>query len=270
MSSKFFNSKSAKLVLVVAICLVLVFFGPKKIFDPARAIFFRAAYPFQKIFYLASERTADFFSLLGSISGLKKENEKLIGENNKLAAQLADLASQKKENEELRNQLQLAPRKNYQLEAAFVIGQDSYGSSSWIMIDKGVKNGITADMPVIVSDGILIGKVSEVYKDSSKINLLTDVSSSVNAVDAETGAKGIVTGQYGLGLTLAMVEQKEVLNAGDNIMTSGLSGETPKGFLIGKIQQIKNTPDKLFQQALVIPKIPYSDLELVFVVKSSR
>ena len=269
MPSKFFSPKIIKLLVALLVCLALVLLNPKKVFDPVRGIFLGVAYPFQKTFYLLSEKTGNVFALLSSIGTLKDENEKLLRENGQLASQVAALTDEKKENDDLRKQLQLAPNKNYQLAAAMVIAQDPRGAGSWIMVDKGSGSGVETGMPVIVYDGILIGRVSEVYESSSKITLLTDASTSINATDLSTGAKGIITGEYGLGLALNMVEQTEVLNQGDDVVTSGLGGRIPKGFLIGQVAQVKSSSDKLFQQALIIPRVKYSDLDTVFVVKGS-
>jgi rod shape-determining protein MreC len=267
MPKKYLTSKLVKFILAIAICLLFIFFIPEKFTVPVRAIFLKAAYPFQKTFYVLSGKTRDFFYLLSSISDLKNKNEKLTEENNRLWARVSDLEGQKKENENLRNQLELAPRQNYKLEASLVIGQDPHGPGSWIIADKGRSKGIESGMPVIISEGILVGKVGEVYDQSSQVILLTDSKSSVNVTDLATGAKGILMGEYNLGLILGMVEQTEILNIGDDIVTSGLGGLMPKGFLIGKIQQVGGTRDKLFQEALVIPKVDYRDLEMVFIVK---
>ncbi len=124
-------------------------------------------------------------------------------------------------------------------------------------------------MPVIVSGGVLVGKVNEVYGKNSKVTLLSDSSSAINVMDLETGAKGILSGEYNLGLTLEMVGQTEVLNDGDDVITSGLGGTVPKGLLIGKIQQVENAQDKLFQKASVNAKVKYSDLEVVFIIKNT-
>ncbi len=263
------SDKYFKFIAGLVFLLVLVFLNPKNIFNPVRGIFLGMAYPFQKTFYLTSEKTGDIFSLFSSISNLKSENGNLLRENNTLSARIAELAGQKKENEDLRKELQLTPRKDFQLEAMTVIAQDSNGLGSWIMTDKGKNSGIETGMPVIVYDGILVGKVSEVYANSSKINLLTDSASSINANDLATGAKGILMGEYGLGIALNMVAQTEVLNEGDDIVTSGLGETIPKGFLIGKVAQVKSTPDKLFQQALITPRVKYSELDTVFAVKRS-
>lgn len=270
MPKKFLTSKLIKLILAIAICLALILINPKNFFNPVRGFFFAVAYPFQKTFYFSGQAVHNFSSTLFSIGDYKKENEKLIRENNELLAKLANLADQKKENDELRRQLELSPRDKYELESSLIIGQDQRGLGSWIMIDKGSSSGIVVGMPVIVYDGILVGKISEVYEKSSKVLLLSDSSSSVNVSDVETSAKGILTGEYGLGLMIGMVEQADIIKVGDDIITSGLGGLMPRGLLVGKIEQISNTSDKLFQQAVVRPKVKYSDLNVVFVIKGER
>ena len=270
MPKKFFTSKIIRLISAIVICLLLVFFSPGNFLSPVRGLFLKIVYPFEKTFYIAGQKTNNFFSLISSISECKEKNINLIKENNELQAQIDKLKDQKKENEELRRQLELSPRDKYQLESSLVIGQDPRRAGSWIIIDRGKNNGIEKGMPVIVFNSILIGKVDEVYDNSAKVVLLSDASSVVNVSDVETSARGILSGEYGLGLKLSMVEQAEILNVGDDVVTSGLGGSMPKGLLVGKIEQISNSPDKLFQEAVILPKVKYSNLNIVFVIKEEK
>jgi rod shape-determining protein MreC len=266
----YFSSKPFKLIFILAACGLLVFLNPSGIFAPVRNIFATIFYPFEKIFYMSSRKLADSGEFLGSISKLRSENERLIREKNFLSSQLAALTDEKKENENLRRELDLLPRKKYDLEAAFIIGQDPQKMGSWLIIDKGSTDGVFQGMPAIVSEGIIVGKIGEVSLKSSKVNLLTNSLSSVNAADLNTGAKGIIRGEFGLGVIFDMVAQTDVLNVDDQIVTSGLGGDIPRGLLVGKIQEIRSTQDKLFQQALVIPQVKYSGLEQVFVIKNAK
>lgn len=270
MHKKLLASKLIKLILVIGICLMLILANPKNLFSPVRGAFLRISYPFQKTFYITGQKMHDFFGLVFSIGEYRRENEKLVRENNQLLAQVADLRDQKTENEELRRQLELSPRGLYNLESSLVIGQDPRRSGSWIIIDKGKSSGIEEGMAVVVFNGILVGKISEVYSNSSKVLLLSDAESAINVSDNETSAKGILSGEYGLGIMIEMVEQTDVLNPGDDIVTSGLGGAMPKGLLVGKIDQISTSPDKLFQQAIVRPTVKYSDLNVVFVIKEEK
>ena len=74
-------------------------------------------------------------------------------------------------------------------------------------------------------------------------------------------------GEYGLGIVLDMVAQTDALNEGDTVVTSGLGNNFPKGLYIGKIQEIKSSDDKLFQEALIVPRVKYSKSEILFVIK---
>jgi len=47
-----------------------------------------------------------------------------------------------------------------------------------------------------------------------------------------------------------------------------LSKEIPKGLLIGKVQEVMNSPDRLYKQAIITPRVKYSDIDIVFVVKN--
>jgi rod shape-determining protein MreC len=159
------------------------------------------------------------------------------------------------------------PRDKFDLEASFVIGQDPQGLGNWLTIGKGSRDGIAIGMPVIVSEGILVGRIDEVGPNYSRVNLITNTTSAINALDLETSAKGLLRGSYSLGIMMDMISQGDVINNGDRVITSGLGGELPRGLLIGNIQEVGVSVDKLFQQAVVVPAVKYRDLDMVFVIR---
>lgn len=268
MSKKNYLPNSIKILAALLVILLLIFLNLGGIFDPVKKILFFAIKPFQKTSYLISRGFSQKIDFLSSISDMRNENARLLKENDYLSKEIAQFKDIRKENEVLREQLDLAPQKDFDLEAAFVIGQNPEKLGSWLLIDKGNNNGIKEGMPLIVSDGILIGKVSEVYPTSSKVILLSDPSMVVNVADLETGARGVAKGDYGLGVTMDLVEQTDTINKGDTIITSGLGGEIPRGLFVGKVQETKLSEDKLFQQASIVPRVKYSKLDVVFVIKN--
>ncbi len=268
MPKKYFTKRYISFVAVCVVCVLLILINPQSVFSPMRNIVFRAAYPFQKSFYLLGNMLHSTFDFLGSIGELKKENEGLRKENYALAAEIALLRDVKKENNSLREQIGLVPRDTFNLAASFVIARNPQRPGSWILIDKGSSDGVKSGMAVIAYEGILIGRVEDVESHSAKVILVSDSGSVINAVDLETGAKGIIRGEYGLGSVMDMVSQSETLNAGDMVVTSGLGSDMPKGLLIGKIKEVRPSRDELFQQAFISPRIKYSDVPVVFVVKN--
>jgi len=259
--------KNIKYFAVVALLLVVIFASFRSANNPVRGIILTVSSPFLKTFRIFSGGVSGFFEFMRSIGDLKSENEKLVGENQELLAQNNRLKDAEKENQSLRKELDLAPRLKFDLEASFIIAQDPQGLGNYFLIDKGGNSGIKTGMAAIVSNGILVGQVTEVYANSAKVTLITDPSSAINAEVQSSGAKGIVNGEYGLGLQMGMISQTEVLSEGDTVISSGLGGKIPRGLTIGKIGQIGQSPDKLFQMASVVPAIDVSGLRTVFIIK---
>lgn len=264
---KFFSRKNLKLVSVIIILIIIIFISSRGADNSVKGAILWIANPFLKTFHIFSGGTRGFFQFLGSIGDLKNENEKLLKENQILVAEIAKLKDTAKENEILRKELGLIPKNKYDLEASFVIGQDAFGSRSFIFIDKGKNKEIREDMAVIISNGILVGKVKEVFMDTAKVVLITDRDNAVNSETLESGAKGIIKGVYGLGTIMDMISQSEVVKEGDTVITSGLGGGLPRGLFIGKIGEVKQSEDKLFQQATIFSSFNPSSLRVVFVVK---
>lgn len=268
MSRKFTRRRIFKVIVITAVFGLLVFFNPHDFFNPFRSVFFRAAYPFEKIFCVLSYKIYQAKDLVFSIGDLKRENTKLTEENLKLLSENAMLCDMESENKTLRSELKLLPREKFDLEAAKIISYDPRGHGNWIKIDKGEKDGIKPGMPVIVSNSVIVGKIEEVFSKSSQVILSTNSQSVINGVVSATEAKGIAKGKYGLGIIFDMVLQTDTISVGDEVITSGISGAIPRGLLLGKIQEVRLSPDHLFQQAVISPPIEFSKLKIVFVIKN--
>lgn len=270
MFSKFFSTKLSKAIIVIAVSLLLIFLSPAKIFSPVREIVRDIFSPFQKAAYLLSLKISQIKEFVIDIGQLKKENERLLGENQGLSAENAELSDIKRQNEILKAQLDLLPREKFNLEPAYVIGQDPNGFGNWMEISKGSASGIREGMPVIVSQGIFVGRVGEVQTNSSQVILATNPQSAVNVMAAETGTKGIARGEFGLGIIFDMILQTETVSKGSAVITSGISKDIPRGLFIGNAQEVKLSPDRLFQQAVIVSPVQFSRLEVVSVIKNVK
>jgi rod shape-determining protein MreC len=263
-----FLKKTWKFIFTVALLVAVIFISSRGADNPVKGFMLVITSPFFKTFRIFSGGVAGFFDFLGSIGDLKRENEELTKQNQELLAENVRLEDAEKENEILRREVNLAPRGKYDLEASFIIAQDPESQGNRFLIDKGKDSGISENMPVIVSDSVLIGKVSEVFPNTSRISLITDQGSAVNAEVIESGARGIVRGTFGLSLILDMISQADVVKEGDKVITSGLGKEFPRGLLVGKIGTVEQSPDKLFQQATIFSPVDFSDLRVVFTIKN--
>lgn len=259
-----------KVLFLIGIFFALILWNPYQVFRPVRMVFGFIAIPFERVSSVVAFHVDSWVEFFGSVGDLKNTNDFLEHENIRLAAENVKLLDVQKENEILRNELQLIPRKTFKLESATVVGQDMKNFGNWILIDKGLSSGIQKGMTVIVDQGVFIGRIEEVLSDSSRVSLVTNPESMINGIDVKTEAKGIVKGQHGLGAMFDMVLQSDVLNVGDDIITSGLGGDVPRGLFLGKIESITSSDDRLFQRATIILPVNISRLRVVSVIVGNQ
>ncbi|HBP00622.1 MAG: Cell shape-determining protein MreC [Candidatus Moranbacteria bacterium GW2011_GWE1_49_15] len=266
----FSSKKLFKVLVILAIFGLLVFLNPRGLFNPLASVFGKIAYPFKKFSYSVSYGTRDAGEFLFSIGQLKEENRRIIGENQRLLSENARLHDMERENAYLREQVGLLPREKFDLEAAFVVARDPQGLGNWLEIGKGSEHGIREGAAVIISDGIMIGRVQQTFSDRSMVMLLTNPKSAINIMVPKSGARGIANGEYGLDIIADSILQTDSVSVGDEIVTSGIGSDVPRGLFIGTVQEVRPSDDHLFQQAVVASPADVSDSEAVFVVKGMK
>src|SRR5690606_29622833 len=101
---------------------------------------------------------------------------------------------------------------------------------------------------------------------TSKVLLITDASSAVNAIMQSSRLNGVVRGVPGGDLVMDYIPQSGLFSIGEVVLTSGLGGRFPKGIPIGQVVEIRQRDIDVFQQAVVRPTVDFSRLELVMVV----
>jgi rod shape-determining protein MreC len=221
-----------------------------------------------------SEATGSF----GELERLRAENERLQAQVSQLAEINQHLAEVEHENALLRQQLQFKQQNpGLTMSVALValqeknppsvIGQEPGNFINSVIISQGADEGIVRGMPVVTASG-LVGRVTTTGAHAARVLLITDPSSSVDAVVQTSRATGIVQGVPGGKLVMRYVRQGELLSIGDLVMTSGLSGNFPKGLVIGQIVAIHQRDVDMLQEAEIRPAVDFGRLESVLVIKS--
>jgi rod shape-determining protein MreC len=220
-----------------------------------------------------SDLANDFSDLVQTFRDLRElrhRNEELQSLADRLMIENVHLKELESENETLRQLLQFTqanPTYSYKAAevAGRVIGQDPSNLLRYIIIDVGTSNGVTKNMPVVTDRG-LVGRIVEVSSKSSKVLLITDVSSSVSAVIQSSRATGTVEGKADGGLVMKYIPQPVMVNVGDIILTSGLGATFPKRLVIGQVTAIHKRDIEMFQQAEIKPTVDFDRLEMVLVI----
>jgi rod shape-determining protein MreC len=208
-------------------------------------------------------------SVITSIGEVKEENNRLKEENLKLKFQLAQLASIQRENEELRSLLALAPADKYELESVLIVGRDINGQKEVVYLSKGSKDGIEEGMGVVVGEGVLIGKISKVFSNSSQMEFLVS-DMRVNAEIVEAGAKGVVIGRYETAAVMEMIPRTVEIEKGDAIITSGVGNTLPRGLLIGYVLETNPASNQLFQEVSIEFLVDFQKIRGAWVVKKAK
>lgn len=170
-------------------------------------------------------------------------------------------------NDRFRKLLDFKNASKLQLLSAGVIGKDPSQWYKTLVIDKGISEGITKGLPVVVPEGI-VGQVIDASNHYAKVLLIIDSNSAVDALVQQTRAHGIIKGDSDGLCLLNYVSRKEIVNIGDAVVSSGLDGVFAKGLLIGKVTDIIRNKSGIFQDIEVSPFVDFDKIEEVLVVLS--
>jgi rod shape-determining protein MreC len=156
----------------------------------------------------------------------------------------------------------------HKLISAEVVGQDPSDWFKAIIINRGSDDGIEKGMPVIAPEGI-VGQVVTASYDYSKVMLMVDRSSAIDALVQRNRTRGIVAGETDEACHFKYVVRKAEVRVGDTVVSSGLDGVFPKGLRIGAIKAISKDEPGIFQDVRVEPFVDFKRLEEVLVVLQS-
>ncbi len=215
----------------------------------------------------ATSNVRNTFSTLFTIKNLASDNAQLNQKVDELAFENARLKSAQDENISLRKALNFKQQSSFNLLPVEVLNSDPTGFTQTLVIDKGSSDNLGLNQAVVVAPGILIGKITKLYPNSAQVTLLTDPAIVINAEVVDSGARGLIRGEHGLGLSLDLVTQNELIKTGDEVITSGLSNDFARGLLIGQVAALRSSSTELFQKAFVSPAADLRNLKFLFVIQ---
>ncbi len=267
MKKRFFNLSAG----LVAVLILLIFLHSFGVTASLEGILQKVANPVTEKFYSWGRSITGIFSGAGDLDleELERQNKNLESELNKALTENAKLKILAQENESLKKQLNFLKENEYDAVNARIISKDYYLPHS-IIINKGKKDGISAGMPVIAEDGIIVGKITEIQENSSTAVLLTSRQSRLAAtiITPDKNANGLVVGEHNLTVTMDLIPKGIKISRGDPVTTSGLEELVPAGLLVGSIESVSDVSGGLFQNAVIKPRISYNNLKFVSVLKS--
>lgn len=172
------------------------------------------------------------------------------------------------ENKELRSLLGFADRTALQHVSATIIARSSLDDTGRFLIDRGENDGVTVGMPVVVDEGILIGKVTSVTKENATVTSIAhqDSATAVTILNVNRTI-GLIEGGSGNLLIMSYIPNDQQIEVNNLVVTSGLEELIPSGLLVGVVNALNIDQQTPFKEAVVEPLADAKRYSRVLVIQ---
>lgn len=259
---------------IVCVILVIVSYIFSDKFEPIKNAVSNCFAPMQKGIDTLGNKITKRVTLLTDM-------QKLIDENEQLKQELEDVKSENQILSQEKYELSIY-RDLYDMDsiymdskkvAARVISRDPNSYIREFIIDKGEDDGIQVNMNVVSGNG-LVGIITEVGKNWSKVRTIIDDKSSVSGMFLTTSDKCIVNGNAELFdkgyLGVEMISIDADVYDNYEIVTSYISQNYLPGILIGYVSDITKDLNTMSMNAHLTPAVDFEHIDAVLVITTLR
>jgi rod shape-determining protein MreC len=206
------------------------------------------------------------WSNYSELRGARDENARLRQQVGELQIQLQEQRSLAARSASLQSLLDLKTTATVPTLAANVIAGNPNPGVRTVTIDRGTADGVVADMGVIAPAGLVGRIIGPVARHAARVQLLVDRNAAAGAMTERARAGGMILGSDDdPPLKMDLVPNLADVKEGDQVVSSGVDGIYPKGFMIGKIEKVERKGG-LYLSIGVRPVVDFGSLEEVLVV----
>jgi rod shape-determining protein MreC len=266
-------------LLLVSLAMITVYFreAPSGGLHDFQSVAASAMRPFEIGAQRVSRPFRDAYGWVAGLFHAKSENERLRQELEDVRSQVILSAEARRENRRLRALLDYRRGDTFPQDfprdravAASVMSNPAGEFEQKIIIAAGSSDGIRLYDAVVTGRG-LVGHVSKVLRDQSRVTMLTDQESAVTARDVKTGAIGVLRHGEGSALILDRVPKEKRILENDIVVTAGrgqgrLGSFFPRNIPIGYVTSVGQTDVDLSKDVQIRPYVDFSDLDSVLVL----
>jgi len=206
------------------------------------------------------------FAFIGDNKIILKRNKELYNEVKRLERQVNNFKNRESQYHQLEKLAKLKDKYNYDILPARIVLKDNMDWSKTIVINRGSRDGLMVNMAVISGAG-LVGKIIKTGYAYSRVLLLIDSNFKVGARLRNSRFAGLLEGQGMNQLVLNYLPREATFNEGEEVVTSGLGGIFPAGYLIGTIKKTHYEEYGFYKYVTVKPTVDFNTLGSVAVVK---
>ena len=267
-------SRKLKIVLIVAVILAVLAGAAGLVLsgtDAASNVVGTVLTPVRTAFASLTSRIEQIYDYTQNYDMIVAENESLKKRISEMEAEIQDSEELERENERLRELLNLAEaHEDFTYTPAYISAWDGSNWSSSFTINKGTNQGIEEGMCAVTEYGQLVGLVTEVGYSWATVTTILDSNSEIGASVASSGYTGIVQGVYqtsGEGeLRMNYISSDAVLTNGDQVITTGSGDSYPRGLILGYISDVGVDETGVAKYAVLDTEQDFSELEQIFII----
>lgn len=272
------SSLSSKYWLLIFAVICVLLLGIERIADGGGPLRFIANYtiiPMQKGISYVGMWMNDVSSNFETLSEMRKENEELQAKVDELTIDNTRLRQEQYELERLRELYKLDENySDYQKIGAHVIANNGSNWYTDFTIDKGSNDGIKVNCNVLAGSG-LVGIVTEVGPNYAKVRSIIDDSSNISSMILSTSDMCMVRGDITLAADGRIRFEKlknndNVIEVGEQVVTSHVSDRFLQGLFIGYISEINVDSNNLTRSGYITPAVDFSQLQEVLVITTTK
>lgn len=269
-SPKKLNTVIAALILVaVALVSFSLYFKTPERTGFFKKIVLEAAVPLGSVLNSALGSIGMTWKRYVLLVGLEDKNRELERTVASLTQEVNNLREMSLECVRLRKLMDMKNDVWFPAVAARVVGKNRLSVFQTVLINKGTVDGIETGFPVAAAQGVA-GRIIEVSWNVSKVLLLVDYNSNIDALIQRNRCQGVLQGASSSGCELKYVQRSEDVQVGDVVISSGLDRVFPRGLLLGTVAEVEKKDAALFQKIRVTPALDVAKLEEVLVIMKER
>lgn len=223
-----------------------------------------AVAPIERAFVHTRESISDLFRDYVNLRSVRRENEELKNQLQQMRLEQVRLREDANQARRIQTLLEFKQQYISRSVAAQVIGTSGSEQSRMLYIDKGDLDGVKPNMPVITPNGI-VGKVLRTFANTSQVLEISDQTSGVGAMLTNSRLQGILKGATSGDVNLTYIMSDEKVQPGEQVVTSGGDRIFPKGLAVGTV--ISASPGRdMFLNIRIKPAANLNRVEEVLVL----
>lgn len=219
--------------------------------------------PVMEVISQPAEAANNAIQSIKKLAALREDNNRLRRENTRLQFWKQSAQRLVAENKSLKELLDYkAPPKTLNI-AGRVVADSGGAFVRSIIVNVGKRDGVRKGQAVVTGAG-LAGRVITAGQRSSRVLLITDISSRVPVLVEHSRDRAILSGDNSGLPRLTFLSQTASVNLGDRIITSGHGGVFIPGLQVGRVESIQSTLVK------IATYVRFDHLENVRIVDSGK